>query len=348
MTIFLKIIRDYLTNELTDYIGTSSSSDKSVINYLSQTLYAGREKQLSNQKRAIASELIQELKTFKLPELALPKEDSSEGEGANKDNDLDVENDKGKEKEVAELAEEVKLPTTSNASDTSIATEIAQPSQDYLNTNQIISLLLAAKAAAKKESDALNYDEGTFGPLIIDMIKVINNFLGKLKDMQLQDIPDDNDPYNKLCYYLATYLFKNTLGELHPSALARITTNPKITNSRKLTREKELLVKERIIACKEDLETLDIHHTKYHQTRRSRVLAHIHELKELNQGKVNEYGLNITIPITLAFFSTLKINGPKLGPEAGMLNDCLTEAQNAIKKENLEHVVEQISSVTLT
>ncbi|WP_131781935.1 hypothetical protein [Legionella gresilensis] len=323
MTIFLKIIRDHLINELTDYMGSSSAADKSIFNLISQSLSAGREATLSSKKRGIASQLIHALNNLEHSLPALTKLTTAEVKESKK----------------------TKSPTTSDNPDESILRPQVITIPDKAIARQIIKLLNEAKEDAKRISDALNYDEGTFGPLILDTIKLIENFLEKLTDMQLENISDNSDPYNKFCYHMASYLFKNTLSELHSSTLDKITNNPKITNSRKLTREKEILVKEMIKTCKEDLDGLDKHNSTYQQRRQKCVLDNIGELKRRNLSKVNEYGINVSVPITFAFFSTLNINAPKLGPEAGTLNECLTKAENEIKMENIEHI-SSISSLT--
>ncbi|MGQ3889160.1 hypothetical protein ACQUW5_09040 [Legionella sp. CNM-1927-20] len=329
MTIFLKIIRNHLVAELTDYMGNSSAADKSFFNRISQSLSAGREATLSTKKRAIAGQLIHTLNNLDISIPALTK--------------LPITELKEKSKESNNLSGKTEISTTSDSLNKSIPQEDIT---DQAVADQIIKLLRDAKEEAKKISDALNYDEGTFGPLILDAIEVIEKFLEKLDDMKLEDIPDNSDPYNKFCFHMANYLFKNTLAELHSSTLDKITNNPKITNSRKLTREKEALVKEMIKTCKEDLDGLDKNYSKYNQHRQKCVLDNIGELKRRNLSKVNEYGINVTVPVTFAFFSTFNISAPKLGPEAGMLNDCLTHAENEIRMENLEHVVGHISSIT--
>ncbi|STX52903.1 coiled-coil protein [Legionella busanensis] len=329
MTIFLKIIRDHLINELTDYMGNSSAADKSFFNRISQSLSAGRESTLSTKKRAIASQLLHTLNNLNPSIPALPKAPDT--------------NLKEKDKESKLQSDKTEISLAPDNLDESIL--IGEKTfQDKAIAEQIIKLLTDAKDEAKKICDALNYDEGTFGPLILDNVKVINKFLEKLTDMQLQDVLDDSDPYNKFCFHMASYLFKNTLAELHSSTLDKITNNPKITNSRKLTREKEELVKEMIKTCKEDLDVLNKNHSKYRQHRQKCVLDNIGELKRRNVDKVNEYGINVSVPITFAFFSTLNINAPKLGPEAGTLNNCLTLAENEIRMENLGQLVENNTS----
>ncbi|WP_419419703.1 hypothetical protein ACNVED_14560 [Legionella sp. D16C41] len=334
MTIFLKIIRDYLTTELTDYQGTSSAADKSLVNRFSQALSGGREAKLSAKKRAIAGQLIHTLNNLNPSTLSSTITELSDKSGLEKEEELNESS--------------AKVDTSNIESISKAVPKLNKSVQDKSIANYIIELLNSAKKEAKEISDELNYDEGTFGPLISDSLAVINQFLKKLAEMQLQDIPNDSDPYNKFCYHLATYLFKNILAELHSGFLDKITSNPKITSFRELTKVKEKLIKEGVMRCKEQLEELDKHHHRYLQARKDHVILNIQELQRKNAEEVNKYGVNFKIPITVAFFSTLNINAPKLGPEAGKLNDCLTRAEIDITREDVDHNIEKLSTASLT
>lgn len=205
---------------------------------------------------------------------------------------------------------------------------------DLLSCENLKGLVGECKRTAKLASDSKNYNEGTFGPAMLAAINLVQNIYEKLATVNLLDIQHDDDPFNEFRYHMAFYFAKKVDDARDDSYLSCVKSNPKITSSIQVAKEKEELIITQLSLCEKDLKTLDIEHPDYETTRRERVLEWVDKLSRKNTAKCKEHTTEITVPIvTFSFLGKANANLPSIGPDAGFLEECLKLAVTSIKKD---------------
>lgn len=205
--------------------------------------------------------------------------------------------------------------------------------KDYTSCEYLKTLINGYKEKAKLASDLKNYNEGTFGPAMQAAISLADDILKKLGAVSLLDIQHDDDPFNEFRYQMAHYFAQKVVDARTTSVVSTVMSNPKITSSIQVAKEKEALILRSLVDCEKDLKTLDIEHVDYVTTRKRRVLEKIKAMKEENVGVCKEHTTELSVPVLqFSFFSKVNLNVPTMGPEVGFLDECLNLAADAIKK----------------
>lgn len=204
---------------------------------------------------------------------------------------------------------------------------------DLLSCEQLKWLVGECKRTAKTASDLKNYNEGTFGPAMLAAINLVQNIYEKLAAVNLLDIQHDDDPFNEFRYQMAYYFAQKVSDARNVGIVNTVISNPRLTSTIQIAKEKEALIIHSLSECYKDLQTLDIEHQDYATTRKKRVLEMIKTMREENGAVCKEHSTEIGVPIQLSFFSKVNVNVGTLGPDAGFLEERLKAAVDAIKKD---------------
>lgn len=232
---------------------------------------------------------------------------------------------------------DVKLSDTKKNYATQLSHDLhtmADQSNDLASFKHLKLLIEKYKNMARQASETKSYNEGAFGPAMCSAIQLTQDIYEKLEKFKLLDIPHDEDPFNEFRYCMAYYYAQ----KLDDSRTRSILNNPMITSSNELTQKKETLVSDMLIACEQDLQTLDIEHDDYISTRKKRVLACIKTLSLENIDLCKKYTSELAVPFSFNFFSKVNVNVSSIGPGEGFLAYCL---QACSAKINAECLVEE-------
>ena len=214
---------------------------------------------------------------------------------------------------------------------------------DLLSCEELKLLVGECKKTAKIASDSKNYNEGTFGPAMLTAINLVQNIYEKLAAVHLVDIQHNDDPFNEFRYHMAYYFAKKVADARDDSLYNIVKSNPKVTSSNLVAKEKEELIIAHLSLCEKDLKTLDIEHDHYEETHKARVLEWIDKLSRKNTAKCKEHTTELTVPlVTFSFLGNAKANLPSIGPDAGFLEECLKAAVKEITKGMVEESKESL------
>ncbi|ASQ47372.1 hypothetical protein [Legionella clemsonensis] len=208
--------------------------------------------------------------------------------------------------------------------------DLQHKEDDAATFEALKNLLLECKKEAAKKSREKNYGEGKFGPRMQKVILLLENLYEKLKEAKITDTPHDNEPLNCFRFYAARYYAQKIHDSHNISAFGRFLQNPKLTYFVKLAEEKEALIVTILQACEKDLGTLDVEHDEYETTKKSRVLEWLSKLERANVDLCEKYGSTLSIPVSIALFSTINISLPTLQPDSGFLETCIRSAMDEI------------------
>lgn len=203
--------------------------------------------------------------------------------------------------------------------------------KDDDNLDCFNTLITSYKEKAAEESKKRGYPEGEFGAAMDDNLVFLNKICKKMRRLNLLDIPHDDDPLH-IFYFRAALYFGEKLNDLaKQQPLEKLIQHPRLTAFAKLTEAKSELLIKTLQTCTHDLETLDMSHPDYKETRKARVLESLNKLEQGNKQLCKEFSKFAKIPITVAWFSTFTTKFPAIIPDDGLLGDCVEGTKKDLK-----------------
>ena len=211
---------------------------------------------------------------------------------------------------------------------------IKDKDKDVTSCEALKVLIDGFKLKAKEASEKKDYNEGTFGPAMLAACTLTDDIYKKLGSVKLLDIQHDDDPFNELRFQMANYFSQKVFDARSVSIINSLKSNPKVSSSNQVAKEKEALIIRSLLECQKDLQTLDIEHVDYAITRRKRVLQWIKTMREENIGVCKEHTSVVKIPlVSFSIFGKADANIPTLGPDEGFLEEYLKQADEKIRKD---------------
>lgn len=216
------------------------------------------------------------------------------------------------------------------------ASETCDKEDDKKNKEALGKFIEQCREAAREESDSKGYDEGTFGPSMLNLKVLLDELYRKFDNTSMLNILHDNDPLNQFRYHMAFYFAHKIYQARDPGYLQRLTQNPQGLNLRELAESKQKMICHTLRKCGVALGALDKQHTDYQINCKQRVVDFLEELRRNNRELVSQHTTTLAVPLlSLSFFSQLSLKVGKVGPSIGFLDTCIQLAIKEIQPELL-------------
>jgi hypothetical protein len=369
MTIFEAIVIPYLSQLIEEMSAASKKDDEKFLNLMANIFNSGRDPVLSEKKRNIEKKIQQELNEFEdiktvcglfkgsnPPSNALfePKNaqfGSSEKKGDDIKNRSAIFLHNNVLFYVDKIAKEIskikctednresyhQLKTLCTASYRTVSdqevelinkftTHFKKTDKDVFN--YILGLIYKLKTECKAESE-----ENGSGPGITDkkaarLIFFVQDFYRLMEEYHFLDQPRDDDLYRIEMFHCLDYIAHKVMMS-YSNGTATMLANF-LGNASKITRTKVTGVLSELLSCGKTIAVFDSNHADYTKEYGSAVIKSIADIALLNKKLVDDNAIIPKIPINLTLGS-IYINGPRLKPSLGQLEDNLDNARAEIE-----------------
>jgi hypothetical protein len=198
---------------------------------------------------------------------------------------------------------------------------------------------------AEKESTQHKHKEINIRKEMDALTILIRRIYEKLLEIDLLDVPYDEDVLNIFRYHMASYLImkieddwrlENT-NPLSPEAIAnKLINSPQLTRNLALRAEKEALVKKALKDAVIELKRLDEQNPDYLEAKATFMLRFLKELMEHNKTLCKQFGIPIPIKVKMQFFSSqteaaAEASSDTIGASVADLYDCCVTAFDEIR-----------------
>lgn len=221
---------------------------------------------------------------------------------------------------------------------------LEEGASDDLSLVRMMEIILTFKKNTKVLSTRMNYDEGSFGDAMDNLIKLFTVMEEKLKTMRLWDMPMSSMPFELFCFQAAAYEVHKILDDLNPTTLKSIVKNPQVSNGAQFTKEKSDLLYNALSKCRRSLPLLDVSNPKYEDGVKEAILAVIKEVCEENERASTRYGINWTLPVNLTFFISFD-DRVKIKRGTGRLGTHMLLAKEMVSRSTM--VYEEINDIRI-
>lgn len=182
---------------------------------------------------------------------------------------------------------------------------------------QFKNLITICKSQATKAAVVRRQSSGNTERALDSLVILLESIFNKLAELNLLDIPHDNDPLNKLRYYTTRYYAQKIAASHDLGILGSLVKYQNLKARIELTERQEKLIVATVKKCTEAIQIIDKHAPKiedsdfneYQEMRRSHVYLSAYQLQQQNKELCKTY----TDKAPISFWD----------PNDGILGECL-------------------------